>query len=60
MEIAIHSIKKHETLQKKNIRCLRIEKRKGTDLHVFIYEKTRDVVEVLNNANVQKKKIKNK
>ncbi|MGL5049450.1 MAG: hypothetical protein ACRC6E_02295 [Fusobacteriaceae bacterium] len=54
MEIAIHSIEKHRILQSLNIKCLRTEERYGTNLRIFIYEKTNEVLEVLNNANIQK------
>lgn len=53
MEIAVHSIKKHKVLQSMNIECKRIEKRNGTELKVFIYEKSDTILEVLNNANIQ-------
>jgi len=48
IEIAIHSIAKHKELQLKGIPCVRVERKRGSNYHVFIYEKTEKVVEVLN------------
>ena len=52
-EIAIHSIRKHKQLQELGIKMLRKEKKYSDNFHVFIYEKTEQVVEVLN-ANTNK------
>jgi hypothetical protein len=46
--IAIHSIKKHKQLEKLGIKLLRKEKKFNDNFHVYIYEKTIKVVEVLN------------
>ena len=46
--IAIHSIKKHKQLEKLGVKMLRKEKNYHNNYHVFIYEKTDQVVEVLN------------
>lgn len=53
-EIAVHSKKKHEKMKELGIEIVRIEERRGTNLKVFIYEKTEEVLGVLNNANIQK------
>ena len=49
--IAVHSIKKHRELQELGIELLRKEKKYKGKYHVFIYVKTKKVVEVLNANN---------
>jgi hypothetical protein len=51
MEIAIHSIQKHNQLQAMGVPCKRIEKNWKNSFHVFIYDKTEKVLEVLNANN---------